>query len=481
MIVTPAEVDYTRKWHAMATVGMGVLLATIDGSIVNIALPTIRQRFDTTLPVVQWVSVAYLLTLAGLTLAVGRWGDIVGKKKIYLAGFALFTAASVLCGLSPSIGFLIGARVIQALGAVMILALGAAILTDAFPPAERGKALGLIGTFVSIGVVTGPVVGGFLISRYDWRSIFFVNLPVGIVGMFLVRRNVPATPPRPGQRFDRAGATLLSLALLLLCLGVIGGQVTGYGSLPVMAALLVGGLMALGFVRVEQRSPHPMIPIQVFANPLLTASIVTGFLAFSALSATFFLLPFYLEGVLGFDLRSTGMALAVAPLVLGAISPLAGSWSDRIGVRRISLTGLTILTVAYLGFQTLATGTTFLEYAAVAALIGLGIGMFQSPNNSAIMGSMPREYAGVAGGLLTLTRLLGQISGVAALASLWAARAVANSPPGFSGDAVSAPAPVQVIALHETGVAMAALVGVAAIVGWWGLKREGRAGPGCRP
>ncbi len=354
----------------------------------------------------------------------------------------------------------------------MILALGAAILTDAFPPAERGKALGLIGTFVSIGVVTGPLVGGILISRFDWRSIFFVNLPVGIVGMFLVVRNVPATPPRKGQRFDLPGAILLSLALLLLCLGVIGGQGGGYGSAPVVAALIAGASTAVGFVLVERNSPHPMLPIQVFANPLLAASIVTGFLAFSALSATFFLLRFYLEGVLGFDLRTTGMALAVSPLVLGAISPLAGTWSDRIGVRRISLTGLMILTVAYLGFQTFATDTTFLEYAAVAAFVGLGIGMFQSPNNSAIMGSMPREYAGVAGGILTLTRLLGQIGGVAALASLWAARAVANAGPGFAGDAVDAPPNVQVEALHEAGVAMATLVGVAAIVGWYGLRRS---------
>jgi MFS family permease len=354
----------------------------------------------------------------------------------------------------------------------MILALGAAILTEAFPPQERGKALGLIGTFVSIGVVTGPVVGGLILASFDWRGIFLVNLPVGIIGTWMVARFVARTAPPGGQRFDISGAVLLSLSLLLLCLGVTSGQEFGYGAPLVLTSIAAGVGLAIAFILVERRVDKPMLPLAMFGNPLLTVSVVTGILAFSALSATFFLLPFYLEGVLGFDLPTTGLALSAAPLVIGVVAPLAGALSDRMGVRRLTLAGLIIMMLAYLGFQTLDLDTTFLGFALVAVPIGLGIGIFQSPNNSAIMGSVSPEYSGVAGGMLTLTRLLGQIAGVAAIASLWATRVGVGAGPDFSGDAISAPHRVQIEALHETALVMAGIIGIAVLVGWYGLRRE---------
>ncbi|MDH3517717.1 MAG: MFS transporter, partial [Acidimicrobiia bacterium] len=219
--------DYNRKWWVMGTVSIGVLLATIDGSIVNVALPTLVDEFGTTFAVIQWVSLGYLLTLATLTLGVGRLGDIIGKKKIYTAGFSAFTAASILCGLAPTVGFLIGFRVIQALGATMVLSLGIAILTEAFPSSERGKAIGLVGTAVSIGIITGPVVGGILISAFDWRYIFFVNIPVGIAGTFMALRHIPDTPPVGGQKMDYLGAIVLSVSLLALSLALTLGQEAG--------------------------------------------------------------------------------------------------------------------------------------------------------------------------------------------------------------------------------------------------------------
>lgn len=480
VVSTPAQptVDYSKKWYSMAAVGVGVLLATIDGSIVNVALPTIRTQLDTSLPVVQWVSVAYLLTLATLTLSVGRWGDIVGKKKIYTAGFVLFTVASVLCGLAPNVQLLIGFRVLQALGAVMVLALGAAILTEAFPPEERGKALGLIGTFVSVGIVSGPVIGGLLIEAFSWRAIFFVNLPVGLIGTVIAIMHVPDVPPRGGQRFDVKGSVALTLALLCLALGVTSGQELGYGS-PIIVALIVGGL-AIGaiFVLIERRASSPMLALGLFRNPTLSVSVATGYLVYGALSAMFFLLPFYLEGVLGYDTRKTGLALGIAPLILGVVAPIAGIISDRVGVRRVTIVGLAILAAAVAAFYTLGTTTTFLQYAAVAAPVGLAIGVFQSPNNSAIMGSVPREYSGVAGGLLTLTRLLGQITGIAVLGSVWAARVAARAGGELSGDAASAPVDIQVAGLHDTALVMVALTLVAIAIATWGLRKERAAAPG---
>lgn len=457
----------------MATVATGVILATIDGSIVNVALPTLVEFFDTSFATIQWVALGYLLTLATLTLLVGRIGDIVGKRKIYNAGFISFTAASVLCAFAPTVGFLIGFRVLQALGATMVLALGVSILTESFPPTERGKALGYIGTAVSVGIVSGPVFGGILIEAFDWRSIFLVNLPVGIVGTVLAFRYVPDVPPVPGQTMDFLGAGLLSSGLLSLSLALTLGQERGFGDASILALFAAFVTLGVVFVRVELASESPMIQLRLFQNPLLSVSVVSGFLVFAALSATFFLLPFYLEGVLGFEIGQVGLLLGAGPLVLGVVAPISGTLSDRWGVRSLTLAGLFILTGVYLAIQLLSTETTWWEYVLIAVPLGAGVGVFQSPNNSAIMGSIPREYSGVAGGLLNLTRLLGQITGIAVLGSVWAGRVLAVSPEPVPGNNASAAAgTAQVEGLHFTFAIAATLIGSAALIGLWALRRE---------
>ena len=457
----------------MATIATGVILSTIDGSIVNVALPTLVDFFDTSFATIQWISLGYLLTLATLTLLVGRVGDIVGKRKIYNAGFVAFTAASVLCAFAPTVGFLIGFRVLQALGATMVLALGISILTEAFPPTERGKALGYIGTAVSLGIVTGPVVGGILIEAFDWRSIFLVNLPVGIIGTILAIRYVPDVPPVPGQTMDFWGAGLLSSGLLSLSLGLTLGQERGFDDGLILALLAGFVLLAAIFVRVELSIESPMLQLRLFRNPLLSVSVASGFLVFAALSATFFLLPFYLEGVLGYDVGQVGLLLGAGPLVLGLVAPISGTMSDRLGVRSLTLSGLFILSAVFLAIQFLSTETTWWQYVLIAAPLGAGVGIFQSPNNSAIMGSIPREYSGVGGGLLNLTRLLGQITGIAVLGSVWAGRVLAVSAdpvPGNNASAASGAA--QVEGLHFTFGIAAVLIGTAAMIGLWALRRE---------
>jgi EmrB/QacA subfamily drug resistance transporter len=467
------KVDYSKKWFVMATIGSGVILATIDGSIVNIALPTIRAEFDTAFRVIQWVPLAYLLVIATLTLGTGRLGDIIGKKRIYTTGFVVFTFSSMLCGLAPSIGFLIGFRVIQALGAVMILALGAAILTESFPPQERGKALGWIGTFVSIGIVTGPAVGGLLISTLDWRWIFYVNLPVGIIGTLMAIRYVPNLPPAPGQRMDFLGAGILSVTLLSISYALTRGQEAGFLGGVNLILYLVAVIGAVTFVRVERRLPSPMIRLDLFRNPMLTISVITGFITFVVVSAVFLVMPFYLEGVLGFDVKTVGLLLGSGPLVLGVVAPLSGTLSDRIGIRRLTLAGLSILAVTYLAFQILDTDTRWWEYVMLAVPVGLGMGVFQSPNNSAIMGAMPREYSGLGAGMLAITRLLGQITGVAVLGSFWAARVLANSPgPVPNGDASRASAAAQVAGIHDAFLAGFGAMLLAVAIGYLGLRRE---------
>lgn len=208
------EVDYSHKWVVMAAISMGTLLATIDGSIINIALPTLVRELNTDFPTVQWVVLAYLLTLAVLLLSVGRLGDMIGKKRIYTVGFVVFTLGSALCGLGWNVNLLIVFRVVQAFGASMILALGTAIVTESFPSKERGKALGIIATMASIGVVIGPTLGGLIIDLLSWNWIFYVNIPVGILGIYMVIRFVPDIKPMGEQRFDFLGSVLLFFSLL---------------------------------------------------------------------------------------------------------------------------------------------------------------------------------------------------------------------------------------------------------------------------
>lgn len=457
----------------LIAVAAGVLLATIDGSIVNIALPTLVDDLNTSFPVVQWVQLAYLLALAALTLGVGRWGDVAGKKRIYTSGFGAFTAGSLLCGVAPGIGWLIGFRVVQAIGATMVLALGAAILTEAFPARERGKALGWIGTAVSIGIVTGPVVGGLLLSSFSWRAIFFVNLPVGVAGTILALRHVPATPPLPGQKFDWAGAGLLGLALTSLTLGVNLVQQSTPTDPVVIALLSAAVLLGVLFVAVERRHLHPMIDLSLFRDPMLTAGIVSGFLTFVSVTSVFLLMPFFLEGVVGLSIRTTGLAMAASPLALGVVAPISGALSDRFGARGITTVGALVLALAYLQFAGITADLTIAGYVALAIPVGLGMGIFQSPNNTAVMNSVPPGYLGIGSGLLNLTRLLGQIVGAAVLGSLWAGRVAVHAGGNLpTAGAPAAPAASQVAALHDTYLVAAGLMMAAVLVCLWAFRHE---------
>ncbi len=466
-------VSGTQKWMVLVTVSMSALLPTIDGSIVNVAFPTLVSELGTTFNVIQWVALGYLLTIATLTLGMGRLGDVLGKKKIYVAGFGVFTGASLLCGLAPQVEWLITFRVLQGVGAVMVLALGSAILVEAFPDRERGKALGWIVTAVSVGIITGPILGGILLSIWNWRAIFLVNLPVGIVGTWMAVRFIPDTKPAPGQSFDLLGATLMGLSLFSLSLSLTLSQDSGFASPIVLAGFAVAAIAAAAFVFVELRVESPMLQLRLFKSPGLTVGVVTGILTFVCLSATFLLFPFYFSEVLQIDVLTMGFLLGITPLMMGMVSPISGALSDRVGVRAPAITGLLLISAIYFGFLTLGTETSLWHFAALAVPYGIGIGLFQSPTNSAIMGSVPSAYMGVAGGLLHLTRLMGQIVGIAVLGSIWAARVAASSGgPLPEGGATTAPPAALVAGFHTVFVIAGVIMLCAAAVAAWGLRRR---------
>ncbi len=416
------EPDYSRRWLILAATGMGVFLATIDASIVNVALPTLVRAFDTRFALIQWVPLAYMLTVATLILTMGRLGDLRGKKKIYLSGMIIFTAGSILCGLSQTVYMLILFRVFQAVGAAMMASLGTAIVTEAFPASERGRALGTIGGIVSIGIITGPALGGILIDILSWHWIFFVNVPVGITGLWMVNRYLPEKKSTSAKGFDFAGAGLMFVSVTAFLSALTLGQSRGFRDTIVIILFIIWLISFFIFLQIELKVNSPMIDLRLFRNRLFSLNLMTGFLSFVSTAGVVLLMPFYLENVLGYNPHQVGLLLAVVPVSAGIASPLAGILSDRVGSRPVATFGLFVLLIGFYSLTTLTDQTTAPGYILRFIPVGLGLGIFQSPNNSAIMGAAPRERLGTVSGLLSITRTLGQTSGIAALGAFWAAR-----------------------------------------------------------
>lgn len=455
-----------NKWFSLAGLGLGVFMATLDSSIVNISLPTLADIFSARFATVQWVMLSYSLVLTSLMLSAARLGDMVDKKKVYMTGLVLFSFGSLLCGLSPSVGALIGFRAVQGLGAVMMQSLGIAMATQIFPPAERGKALGIMGGIVSIGIAVGPALGGLLIGLTGWRSIFWVNLPVGLITFFMVRRFVPAlVPAQRGQRFDIPGALILLASLGCYALGMTLGQNLGFAN-PLPLALLAAALIGLaGLIAVEKRTAQAMIDLSLFRNPLFSLNLLMGFLTFIVMAGSF-ILPFFLELVKGYPTQQVGLMMMAMPAAMGLTAPASGILSDRFGSRGISMAGLTVVLLGCLTMSTLSQETTPLGIMLRLAPIGIGFGLFQSPNNSAIMGTAPRERLGIASGLLSLSRTLGQSTGLPLMGVVFSAFAVRASRGGLpaGADITSASPAALTSAIHGTYLVGAGVISLALLL-----------------
>ena len=457
----------------MLAVAMGLFLATIDGSIVNVSLPTMVDSLNTDFATIQWVVLSYLLTITVVQTIVGRLADMYGKKKLYTWGFVVFTAGSLLCGLAPNVGWLIGFRVLQGVGAALILALGLAILTEAFPAEERGRALGIGGSIVSVGIVIGPTLGGVILEHLSWHWIFFVNVPIGIIGTVIAARYVPVTSPRGGQAFDLGGAASLSVSLLALLLGLTNGQQQGFTSSLTLGLFAIAVISFVIFIYIETHHPQPLVDPKLFSNRLFSVNLATGLMVFIALGSIV-LIPFYLEDVLGYGVQQVGLLLAVLPVALGITAPISGTLSDRFGTRPITVLGLAVTLVGYLTLSTLQTDTTAVGFMIRYLPVGIGVGLFQSPNNSAIMGSVSRDKLGIASSLLATTRSLGQTIGISVLGALWAALVFSAAGGPVEGGATSASSAAQVAGLQTTCLVISALMLVALLLAMWTWHVERR-------
>lgn len=410
-----------NKYRILAAVLLGTIMGPLDGSVVNVAMPTLSEVFKVGMTTVSWVSMSYLLVLSSLLLTYGRLGDMLGYKKLFLWGMLIFTAASALCGLSPAIGVLIIARAFQAAGAGLMMAVAPAIITKTFPQEERGKALGYNAMAVAVGLAIGPSFGGFLLKSFGWRSIFFINLPIGIGGYFWARNVIPQRGVLKKEKFDPLGALFGFIFLASLLLYISKGQEIGWTSGLGYSLLIIFILAFTAFILQEKRAREPMLDLSLFSNRMFSAGNLSCLLNFIAQYTMIFLTPFFLTRA-GYSANRIGLIMTAFPITMLLVAPISGTLSDKIGPLFLSTGGALICSVALYLMSTLSLSSTSFDVVWRLVLFGLGNGLFQTPNNSSVMGSTPRERQGIASGVLATMRNVGMVLGVALGSGLFALR-----------------------------------------------------------
>ena len=408
------------RW-ALASLSLSMLLASLGTSIANVGLPTLAQAFDVSFQQVQWVVLAYLLAITTLIVSVGRLGDLMGRRRLLVAGIFLFTAASALCGVAPTLWLLIAARAAQGLGAAVMMALTLAFVAEAVPKARIGSAMGLLGTMTAIGTALGPTLGGVLISSFGWQAIFFVNLPLGVLALVLAQRYLPADRRVPkGQRtsFDSVGTLLLALTLAAYALAMTVGR-GSFG--PLNMALLLAAVFGVGlFVLNEARTASPLIQLAMFRDPALSAGFAMSTLVTTVVMATLVVGPFYLSGALALDAASVGLVMSAGPVAAAMAGVPAGRIVDRFGTHRTSIVGLIAMAAGASILPMLPTSLGVPGYVAPLAVITVGYALFQAANNTTVMTNIRPDQRGVISGLLNLSRNLGLITGASVMGAVFA-------------------------------------------------------------
>lgn len=401
-----------HRWLVLLNISISIFMATLDGSIVNIALPVMSKELSVSIGSIQWVVTSYLLSISVLLLIWGKISDLYGKKMIFASGFIIFTIGSALCGISSSLGMLVFSRVTQAVGASSMMALSQGIITSTFPPNERGRALGISGATVAIGSLVGPSLGGILVDAAGWKSIFLINIPIGIIGTILTFIIIPSIHEAPtSTRFDFKGSVMFIGFLLLLFLGLLflqeGGISVGIFTLMFFMSVVI----LFFFIKYERTHENPLINLKLFETRVFSLGLGSAFLSFTALSSTTLFIPFYLQLFLKYGPLTAGLLISAYPLTTAILSPITGFISDKISYRPLTVTGLAINTVVLFRLSTIGSSTSSLEFIILMIFLGAGVAIFQSPNNSSVMGSVPKEHLGIAGGINALFRNLGLVSG----------------------------------------------------------------------
>ncbi len=442
-------------WLVVGSVCVGAFMSQLDSSIVIIALPTLQVRFHSSLGAVEWVSLSYLLVLIALLTAIGRFGDMVGRKLLYVYGFGIFTLGSGLCGLAPTLLSLDLFRVLQGVGAAMLQANSVALIVQAMPRGKLGRGIGVQGAAQALGLCLGPAVGGLLLLLGGWRLIFLVNVPVGLIGFglgwFLLPRSRFLAQREP---VDWLGMILFAVAVASLLVALSFGDAAGWSSSFVFVTLALALALGGAFVWRELRAPAPMMQLGIFKRPAVSFGIASGLLASLSLFGCLFLFAFYLEFTGHLNPAAAGVRLLTLPLALGLTAPIAGAVADRYGPRLLTAGGMLLVAATLLAIAAHPTSGPLLLVELVG--IGIGLGAFIPSNNAAVMGSVQRGQFGMAGGILNTARGLGTAMGVAFTGLAFGLAALAAS--GHVRSAAMAGRGTVVAALFLAGIALAAAV-----------------------
>ncbi len=433
-----ARLSPAVRW-ALVSLSLSMLLSSLGTSIANVGLPTLAQAFNASFQQVQWVVLAYLLAITILIVSVGRLGDVIGRRRLLLAGIFLFTVASILCSFAPSLWLLIAARAVQGLGAAIMMALTMAFVGETVPKEKTGSAMGLLGTMSAIGTALGPTLGGVLIAGFGWQAIFFVNVPLGMLALLIAYRFLPVDRPKPATiqtGFDHVGMLLLGLTLAAYALAMTIGR-GSFGLLNL--ALLLAAAFGVGlFVRAEKKAVSPLIQLAMFRNPVLGAGFAMSALVTTVVMATLVVGPFYLSGAFALDAAGVGLVMSSGPIVAALTGVPAGRIVDRFGAHRMSIVGLIAMAVGAIILPMVAIRFGVPGYVVPLAVITAGYALFQAANNTAVMSDIRADQRGVVSGLLNLSRNLGLITGASVMGTVFALGAATTNIMAARPEAVTA-------------------------------------------
>ena len=405
---------------ALAALSLSMLLASLGTSIANVALPTLAQAFAAPFQAVQWIVLAYLLAITTLIVGAGRLGDVVGRRRLLVAGLILFTAASVACGVAPTLWLVVAARTAQGLGAAVMMSLTLAFVGDTVAKDRIGSAMGLLGTMSAIGTALGPSLGGVLIAGLGWRAIFFVNLPLGLVALLLARRHLPADRQSRIEKtgFDATGTLLLALSLAAYALAMTIGR-GRFGAINV--ALLSAAVVGAGlFVRAETRAASPLVRPAMVRDPVLGAGLAASALVSTVMMATLVVGPFHLALALSLDAAATGLVMSAGPVVAALAGVPSGRLVDRFGAPRMAIAGLAGMAAGAAILAAMPVTLGVFGYVAPLVVLTAGYALFQAANNTGVMADIGRAERGVVSGMLNLARNLGLVTGASVMGAVFA-------------------------------------------------------------
>ncbi|AXX65360.1 MFS transporter [Bombilactobacillus bombi] len=407
-----------HRWLILTAVGLFTFMSTLDGSIVNIALPVISRDLHIPMNQAEWVVSLYLIIICALLLFFGKLSDNLGKIKVFRFGTVLFILGSLLAGFRISLFFLLFARTIQALGAAMTMATNNGIITEIFPSTQRGQALGLIGSFVALGSIAGPGIGGLLLAKFSWSYIFWINVPIGLIAIVVGYFVFPKDITLAHAPLDKMGAGSFAVTMISLFGGVFVGQQVGFKQIGVLVLFIVALIAVITFVRTELSYDNPLLSFSLFKNPNFSLSLLCALLIF--ITNFFFnvVTPFYLENARQLTPSQTGYILMIFPIIQVIAAPLAGSASDKIGPKLITFIGLIFILLSQIGYVLCGLHTSMGLFIVSVAFMGLGNGIFSSPNNSLVMSSVATKDLGIAGSINSLSRNLGMVIGISSATTI---------------------------------------------------------------